>query len=252
MRCATCYHYYAYSTRRSLWVAQLAGNYMSTSWRERGQIRVKAIDFIDRYLRKLDSWAAEFGRHCRILSVSRKSAEKNSARPTMALPRRRRKKSRPSSLMPNWWSLPHKIIVLYIVDLTNNLKQPRAFVTQIVFLHISSGLLCAMHYFYGHPIEYDIHYIFALWFLLLSISFFFPRLISAVAVWGTPANFNGFRVWQRYCTASSRGRQPNFATLNTGRHLCSAGRPSRWALAHILVCVYFYDYVSRCFLPFRQ
>jgi len=20
-------------------------------------------------------------------------------------------------------------------------------------------------------------------------------------VWGTPANFNGFRVWQRYCTA---------------------------------------------------
>ena len=32
---------------------------------------------------------------------------------------------------------------------------------------------------------------------------------------------------------SSRGRQPNFASLNRGRHLCSAGRPSRWALAHI-------------------
>ena len=29
------------------------------------------------------------------------------------------------------------------------------------------------------------------------------------------------------------GRQPNFAALNRGRHLCSAGRPSRWALAHI-------------------
>jgi len=28
-------------------------------------------------------------------------------------------------------------------------------------------------------------------------------------------------------------RQPNFAALNRGRHLCSAGRPSRWALAHI-------------------
>jgi len=34
---------------------------------------------------------------------------------------------------------------------------------------------------------------------------------------------------------SSSGRQPNFARLNRGRHLCSAGRPSRWALTHILV-----------------
>ena len=32
---------------------------------------------------------------------------------------------------------------------------------------------------------------------------------------------------------SSSRRQPNFATLNRGRHLYSAGRPSRWALAHI-------------------
>jgi len=31
-----------------------------------------------------------------------------------------------------------------------------------------------------------------------------------------------------------------FAALNRGRHLCSAGRPSRWALAHVLVwsCMY--------------
>ena len=43
----------------------------------------------------------------------------------------------------------------------------------------------------------------------------------------------GFASWQRYCTASSSGRQPNFAALNRLRHLCSAGRPSRWALAHI-------------------
>ena len=49
-------------------------------------------------------------------------------------------------------------------------------------------------------------------------------------VWGTSANFNGFRI-----LASSSGHQPNFAALNRGRHLCSAGRPSRWALAHILV-----------------
>jgi len=32
---------------------------------------------------------------------------------------------------------------------------------------------------------------------------------------------------------SSSGRQPNFMALNRERHLCSAGRPSRWALAHI-------------------
>ena len=38
---------------------------------------------------------------------------------------------------------------------------------------------------------------------------------------------------------SSIGRQPNFAVLNRRRHLYSAGRPSRWALAHILVLVYF-------------
>ena len=29
------------------------------------------------------------------------------------------------------------------------------------------------------------------------------------------------------------------AALNRGRHLYSAGRPSRWALAHILVLLYF-------------
>ena len=45
----------------------------------------------------------------------------------------------------------------------------------------------------------------------------------------------GFASSQRYCTASGSGRQPNFAALNRGRHLCLAGRPSGWALAHILV-----------------
>jgi len=34
---------------------------------------------------------------------------------------------------------------------------------------------------------------------------------------------------------SSSGRQRKFAALNRGRNLYSAGRPSRWALAHILV-----------------
>jgi len=43
-------------------------------------------------------------------------------------------------------------------------------------------------------------------------------------------------VTARHC---SSGHQPNFAALNRGRHLYSPGRPSRWALAHILVCVCF-------------
>ena len=34
---------------------------------------------------------------------------------------------------------------------------------------------------------------------------------------------------------SGSGRQPNFTALNRGCHLYSAGRPSRWAWAHILV-----------------
>jgi len=57
-------------------------------------------------------------------------------------------------------------------------------------------------------------------------------------VWGTPANFNGFRVLAALLHGTySSGRQPNFAALNRGRHLYSAGRRSLWALAHILVCI---------------
>jgi len=64
-------------------------------------------------------------------------------------------------------------------------------------------------------------------------------LLAAEICWrvrGTPANFNGFRVLAALLHGtrlSSSGRQPNFAALNRGRHLYSAGRPSRWALAHI-------------------
>ena len=62
-------------------------------------------------------------------------------------------------------------------------------------------------------------------------------------VWGTPANFNWFRILAALLHGSSSGRQPNFAALNRGHHLCSAGRPSHWALAHILYCI-LYLYVS--------
>jgi len=56
-------------------------------------------------------------------------------------------------------------------------------------------------------------------------------------VWSTPANFNGFRVLAALLHGT--GRQTNFAALNKGLHLYSAGRPSRWGLAHIVVLFYF-------------
>ena len=58
-------------------------------------------------------------------------------------------------------------------------------------------------------------------------------------VWGTPANFNGFCILAALLHGTSSGRQPSFGALNRGRHLCSAGGPSGWALAHILVSTSF-------------
>jgi len=62
----------------------------------------------------------------------------------------------------------------------------------------------------------------------------------------TPCKFQ--RVSRLGSVTASTERQPNFAALNRGRHLCSAGRPSRWALAHIssllLYCQIFYDTVA--------
>ena len=61
-------------------------------------------------------------------------------------------------------------------------------------------------------------------------------------VCGIPANFNGFRVLAALLHALQySGRQPNFTALNRDRHLHSAGRPSRSALAHILVLDDFYS-----------
>jgi len=57
-------------------------------------------------------------------------------------------------------------------------------------------------------------------------------------VWDTPAKLKFQRVSRLGSVTarhSSSGRQPSFAALNSGRHLYSAGRPSRWALAQILV-----------------
>ena len=59
-------------------------------------------------------------------------------------------------------------------------------------------------------------------------------------VWGTPANFNGFRVLAALLHGTPVLDVSQAAALNRGRHLYSAGRPSRWALAHILVTFVFF------------
>ena len=52
-------------------------------------------------------------------------------------------------------------------------------------------------------------------------------------VWGTPANFNGFRVLGALLHGTLVVGVSQTAALNSGRHLYSTGRPSRLALAHI-------------------
>jgi len=54
-------------------------------------------------------------------------------------------------------------------------------------------------------------------------------------IWGTLANFNGFRVLAALLHVTLVVGVSQTAALNRGRHLYSAGRTSRWALAHILV-----------------
>ena len=65
---------------------------------------------------------------------------------------------------------------------------------------------------------------------------FSPLTAEIVREFGAPLQIStGFESLQPYCTAFSSGRQPNYAALKRRHHLRSAGRPSRWALAHILV-----------------
>ena len=65
------------------------------------------------------------------------------------------------------------------------------------------------------------------------VNFGFGLRLRSVGEFGEPLQIStGFASWQRY---SSSGHQLNFAALNRGRHLYSAVRPSRWALAHIVV-----------------
>ena len=52
-------------------------------------------------------------------------------------------------------------------------------------------------------------------------------------VWGTTGNFNGFRVFAALLHGTLVVGVSQTAAFNRGRHLYSAGRPSRWALIHI-------------------
>jgi len=52
-------------------------------------------------------------------------------------------------------------------------------------------------------------------------------------VLGTPAIFNGFRIFAALLHGSQVFGVSHFAALNRVRQLYSTGRPSRWALAHI-------------------
>jgi len=76
-------------------------------------------------------------------------------------------------------------------------------------------------------------------------------------VWGTPGNFNGFRVLAALLHGTLVVGDSQTAALNRGRHLYSAGQPSRWALAHISswcflwVCtvyldIYYYSHSILC------
>ena len=54
-------------------------------------------------------------------------------------------------------------------------------------------------------------------------------------VWGTPGNFNDSRVLAALLHGTLVVGVSQTVALNREHHLYSAGRPSRWALAHILV-----------------
>ena len=66
---------------------------------------------------------------------------------------------------------------------------------------------------------------------MVNFSPFAAEIVSLV--WGTPGNFNGFRVLAALLHGTLVLGVSQTASLNRGRHLYSAGRPSRWALAHI-------------------
>jgi len=66
---------------------------------------------------------------------------------------------------------------------------------------------------------------------MVNFSLLAAEIVSLV--WGTPGNFNGFRVLAALLHGTLVVGVSQTVALNRGRHQYSAGRPSRWALAHI-------------------
>ena len=68
------------------------------------------------------------------------------------------------------------------------------------------------------------------------VNFSLPAAEIVSLVWCTPGNFNGFHILEALLHGTLVVDVSQTAALNRGRHLYSAGRPSRWALAHISSC----------------
>ena len=119
--------------------------------------------------------------------------------------------------------------------------------------------------YYGRPMKYGGHYIFALsllaFFLVSDIAIFVLKrdvklqltsllsfsLSFILYIFFSSPNDSTRRLDVYHTSTHAKkspkiaictpcGRQPNFAALNRGHHLHSAGRPSRWTSAHVLVC----------------
>jgi len=86
-------------------------------------------------------------------------------------------------------------------------------------------------------------YVLTIWLLLYNnhnhiVSVLYGELGPLVAeicwrVWGTTTNFNGIRILAALLHGTVVEGISQTAALNRGRHLYSAGRPLRWAVAHI-------------------
>ena len=76
------------------------------------------------------------------------------------------------------------------------------------------------------------------------------RLRIVWLVWGTPGNFNGFCVLAALLHGTLVVGVSQTAAFSRGRHLYSAGRPSRWVLAHISSCAVYYTIATTMRLVF--
>ena len=65
-------------------------------------------------------------------------------------------------------------------------------------------------------------------------------------VWGTPANFNWFRVLAALLHGTLVVGVSQLCGVEQRGHLYSAGRPSRWAFAHMSSKTVFFTFTAVC------